>query len=105
MENAAMEQQDIKKWCGEHMHRYVLAQTKEGWCCDGFIEYMDDEIVCLAVPCGMGDWEDRAFVPFGGGRPPFGFPLYPYPYFPRRRFTRQVFPLAGLLALSLLPFF
>ncbi|MCA0754597.1 hypothetical protein KP806_06005 [Paenibacillus sp. N4] len=107
MENQVSGQQDMKKWCEDHMHRYVLAQTHDGMCCDGFIEYMDDEVVCLAVPCGMHESDARAFVPpFGPyGYPPFGYPLYPYPYYPRRRFVRQVFPLYSLLALSLLPFF
>ncbi|QHT63852.1 hypothetical protein GXP70_10270 [Paenibacillus lycopersici] len=80
------------------MHRYVLAHTRDGWCCDGFVEYIDDEVVCLAVPhCGSGD---RAFFPG-----PFYPQLYPYPFFPRNRFYRQVFPLAALLGLSLLPFY
>ncbi|WP_308858140.1 hypothetical protein [Paenibacillus sp. R14(2021)] len=89
---------EIKKWCHEHMHRYVLVQTHDGWCCDGFVEHIDDEVVCIAVPmCGS---MDRAFFP---GQ--FNQPFYPYPYFPRRRFYRQVFPLAALVALSLLPFY
>ncbi|SFI61671.1 hypothetical protein SAMN02799624_01656 [Paenibacillus sp. UNC496MF] len=89
---------EMKHWCHEHMHRYVLAHTHDGWCCDGFIEHIDDEVVCLAVPhCGG---MDRAFVPG-----PFFPPLYPYPFFPRRRFYRQVFPLAALVGLSLLPFY
>ncbi|REE93055.1 hypothetical protein A8990_102141 [Paenibacillus taihuensis] len=90
---------DMKKKCHEHMHRYVLVQTHDGWCCDGIVEHIDDEYVCLAVPCG-GDIEQRAFFP----QPPF-FPIYPYPFFPRRRFVRQVFPLSTLLTLSLLPFY
>lgn len=104
MENQVLGQQDMKKWCEKHMHRYVLAQTHDGMCCDGFIEYMDDEVVCLAVPCGMHEGDARAFIP-QFGYPPFGYPLYPYPYYPRRRFIRQVFPLYTLLALSLLPFY
>jgi hypothetical protein len=40
----------------------------------------------------------------------YPYPYYGYPYsygygFPRRRFFRQVLPLAGLLALSLLPYY
>ncbi|MNZ69572.1 hypothetical protein D3C78_878760 [compost metagenome] len=85
-----------KQWCQNHMYRYVLAHTHDGWCCDGFIEYIDDEVVCLAVPYGTGEWEDRAFLPY---------PPYPYPYYPRRRFIRQIFPIAALLGLTLLPFF
>ncbi|QHW34941.1 hypothetical protein GZH47_05990 [Paenibacillus rhizovicinus] len=80
------------------MHRYVLAHTHDGYCCDGFVEYIDDEVVCLAVPhCGS---TDRAFFPG-----PFYPQLYPYPFFPRGRFYRQVFPLTALLGLSLLPFY
>ncbi|MBM7565640.1 hypothetical protein [Paenibacillus sacheonensis] len=89
-----IEKPDMKKWCHDHMHRYVLVQTHDGWCCDGFVEHIDDEVLCIAVPhCGG---MDRAFFPS---------PFYPYPYFPRRRFYRQVFPLGALLGLSLLPFY
>ncbi|MBD2869476.1 hypothetical protein [Paenibacillus arenilitoris] len=98
MENALYDAHQKKQWCENHMHRYVLAQTHDGWCCDGIIEYLDDEVVCLAVPCGTNEWDNRAFLPYG-------YPIYPYPYFPRRRFVRRIFPLAALLALSLLPFY
>lgn len=85
-----------KEWCEQHKYRYVLARTRSGLCTDGFIEHIDDQVLCLAVPYGL--YENRAFFPY--------YPtLYPYPYYPRRRFYRQVFPLAGLLALSLLPFY
>jgi hypothetical protein len=48
-------------------------------------------------------------LPHGQTREPvFGYPGFypfpPYPFFPRR-FRRRVFPLGGLLALSLLPYF
>lgn len=106
MENTVMAQEQMKPWCEHHMNRYVLAQTHDGWCCDGFIEYMDDEVLCLAVPCGTNERDERAFLPYPAfGYPPYGYPIYPYPYFPRRRFVRRVFPLAALLALSLLPFY
>ncbi|MGM0880651.1 MAG: hypothetical protein ACQEXQ_06355 [Bacillota bacterium] len=110
MENTVLDKEQMKQWCEQHMHRYVLAQTHDGWCCDGFIEHMDDEVVCLAVPCGMNERDERAFLPYPPygypyGYPPYGYPIYPYPYFPRRRFIRRVFPLAALLALSLLPFY
>ncbi len=99
MENISVEMVQKKQWCEHHMNRYVLAQTHDGWCCDGFVEYIDDEIVCLAVPCGGEDEQYRQpFFPFGG-------PIYPYPYYPRRRFHRRTFPLAALLALSLLSFY
>lgn len=92
------EKHEIKQKCHEHMHRYVLVQTKDGWCCDGFVEHVDEETVCIAVPFGAG--MDRAFFPG-----PFYPSLYPYPYYPRRRFYRQVFPLGALLGLSLLPYY
>ncbi|TYP78015.1 hypothetical protein [Paenibacillus methanolicus] len=94
-----MEMPEIKHFCKSHMHRYVLVHTKDGFCCDGFVEHIDDEVVCIAVIHG-GGMDPRAFLP-GFGYPP----LYPYPYFPRRRFYRQVFPLAALLGLSLLPYY
>lgn len=100
METAVSDIQQKKQWCEQHMHRYVLAHTHDGWCCDGFIEHVDDEQVVLAVPYGMDEKDDRAFLPYY----PFGGPLYPYPYFPRRRFYRRRFPLGALFALSLLPF-
>lgn len=94
----AQQSQSLKEHCSAHMHRYVLAQTHDGWCIDGIVEYVDDQYLCLAVPCsGAMGFDSRAFVPYPG--------LYPYPYYPRRRFYRQVLPLAGLLALSLLPFY
>ncbi|MFC4778528.1 hypothetical protein ACFO9Q_17175 [Paenibacillus sp. GCM10023252] len=118
-ENKGLDTSEMKKWCSDHMHRYVLAHTKDGWCCDGIIEHMDDEYICLAVPSGGEMMQDRALLPFGpfgggfggygggfGGYGGYGYPpLYPYPYYPRRRFGRRVFPLAGLLGLSLLPYY
>ncbi|WP_222708526.1 hypothetical protein [Paenibacillus sp. N3.4] len=46
----------------------------------------------------------RAFLPFGYG---YGFPYYGYPGygFGRRRFVRQILPLAGFVVLSLLPYY
>ncbi|CAM4264844.1 hypothetical protein [Paenibacillus tarimensis] len=111
-----MEKQELHKWCTEHVHRYVLAHTKDGLCCDGFIEHIDETHVYLAVPyCGSGHDTMRAYAPYGAAVPPYGVPypgspfvqppLYPYPYYPRRRFLRTVFPLAALLGLSLLPYY
>ncbi|WP_274651916.1 hypothetical protein [Paenibacillus humicola] len=92
-----MEVHEVKKWCHDHKYRYVMVQTKDGWCCDGFVEHIDDEHVYLAVPyCGEYDYH-RGFVPFA--------PFAPSPFFPRRRFIRRVFPLTALVAFSLLPFF
>ncbi|GLX69171.1 hypothetical protein [Paenibacillus glycanilyticus] len=94
----APQDQSLKEHCSSHLHRYVLAQTHDGWCIDGIVEYVDDQYLCLAVPCnGSLSWDSRAFMPYPG--------LYPYPYYPRGRFYRQVLPLAGLLSLSLLPFY
>ncbi|NIK67525.1 MULTISPECIES: hypothetical protein [unclassified Paenibacillus] len=94
----APQTQSLKDHCSAHIHRYVLAQTHDGWCIDGIVEYVDDRYLCLAVPCsGTISWDNRAFVSYPG--------LYPYPYYPRGRFYRQVLPLAGLLALTLLPFY
>ncbi|OBR63101.1 hypothetical protein A7K91_23650 [Paenibacillus oryzae] len=98
MENKAFAATDKKEMCQQHMHRYVLVQTADGMCFDGIVEHVDDEVLCIAVPFGQGEGDPRAFIPFGG------YP-YGYGYYPRRRFYRQTFPLAGLLALSLLPYY
>ena len=69
-----MEVHEVKKWCHDHKFRYVMVQTKDGWCCDGFVEHIDDEHVYLAVPyCGEYDYH-RAFVPFA--------PFTPFPFAP-----------------------
>jgi hypothetical protein len=78
-----------KSLCESHMHRYVEVQAADGYCYDGIVEHVDDEWLCLAVP-GLAD-QMRAFGPF-------------YPYRPRR-FNRLVLPLAGLAAISLLPYY
>ncbi|MBB3070283.1 hypothetical protein FHS14_003278 [Paenibacillus baekrokdamisoli] len=92
-----MEHHEKKNWCKEHMHRYVLVKTHDGYCVDGFVEHIDDEMVCIAVPYCEAQWDRGCPCPYP--------PIYPYPYYPRRRFVRQAFPLAGLLAISLLPFY
>ncbi|WP_145023559.1 hypothetical protein [Paenibacillus sp. Y412MC10] len=55
-------------------------------------------------PCGgFPGYDYRAFFP--GFYPPFGYGYgYGYPFY-GRRFNRLILPLAGLTALSLLPFF
>ncbi|WP_338080584.1 hypothetical protein [Cohnella luojiensis] len=88
-----------KSLCESHMHRYVEVQAADGYCYDGIVEHVDDEWVCLAVP-GHAN-EMRGFFPGAGFYPPFGSF---YPYRPRR-FNRLVLPLAGLVALSLLPYY
>ena len=45
-----MEIHEKVKMCKDHMHRYVLLQTHDGYCVDGFVEHIDDEMVCIAVP-------------------------------------------------------
>lgn len=93
--------QQLKQWCETNKHRYVLAHTHDGWCCDGFIEHMDDDGLSIAVPCGSNEWDNRALLPY----PPLGYPIYPYPHYPRGRFIRQVFPVAALAGVALLPYF
>ncbi|MFC5405123.1 hypothetical protein [Cohnella soli] len=84
-----------KETCLAHMHRYVEVQGADGFCYDGIVEHVDDEWLCLAVPGAVDHM--RAFFP-GGGFGPF------FPYRPRR-FNRLVLPLAGLAAISLLPYY
>ncbi|GIO34159.1 MULTISPECIES: hypothetical protein [Paenibacillus] len=120
-----MEKFEAKEICKKHMYRYVRATMADGSVHDGFIEHVDEERLYLAVPVGhenmpyhhgyaspyAGGWDPcfrpeedvRAFypfVPYGYG---FGYPFFGFPY--GRRFNRFILPLAGLTALSLLPFF
>jgi hypothetical protein len=94
--------------CMQHQHRYVGVHTADGMFHDGIVEHVDEENLYLAVPIGCEGEDSRAFIggPFWGGYPAYGYG-YPYGYgfFPRRRFYRRVLPLAGLLALSLLPYY
>ncbi|BFH61419.1 hypothetical protein [Paenibacillus azoreducens] len=119
-----MEKIGAKEVCKKHIYRYVRVTMVDGSSHDGFIEHVDEENVYLAVPVGheniphhhhghvspyhYGGWDpcfrfpapdSRAFFPYYG----FGYPFFGYPY--GRRFNRLVLPLAGLTALSLLPFF
>jgi len=88
-----------KKTCESHMHRYVEVQAADGFCYDGIVEHVDDEWLCLAVPGSVepmrGFFPPPFYPPFGGGF---------YPYRPRR-FNRLILPLAGLAAISLLPYY
>ncbi len=91
-----------KSFCESHMHRYVEIQAADGYCYDGIVEHVDDEWICIAVP-GSVD-EMRGFFPPPPLYPPYS-PFGPYYPFRPRRFSRLVLPLAGLLALSLLPYY
>ncbi|MBD0379100.1 hypothetical protein [Paenibacillus sedimenti] len=100
-----MHKKEAYSLCKSHMYRYVSVTTVDGTMYDGIVENVDDDHLYLAVPIGGQEMEQmRAFAPFG-----YPYPYYPYPYpgyyFPRRRFARQVLPLATLLALSLLPYY
>lgn len=91
----AATQAPSKSVCQAHMHRYVEVQAADGYCYDGIVEHVDDQWLCLAVP-GAAD-PMRGFFP-----PPFFSPFSP---FRPRRFNRLVLPLAGLVGLSLLPYY
>jgi len=88
-----------KGMCESHMHRYVEIQAADGYCYDGIVEYVDDEWVCLAVPGSVepmrGYFPSPFFPPFGGGFSPYR----------PRRFNRMVLPIAGLAAISPLPYY
>ncbi|MFB9280061.1 hypothetical protein [Cohnella cellulosilytica] len=88
-----------KSMCEAHMHRYVEVQAADGFCYDGIVEHVDDEWLCLAVPGSVeptrGFFPPPFYPPFGGGF---------YPFRPRR-FNRLILPLAGLAAISLLPYY
>lgn len=91
----SVNQAPTKALCVSHMHRYVEVQAADGYCYDGIVEHVDDQWLYLAVP-GAVD-ELRGWFPYAPFYPPFG-------YRPRR-FNRLVLPLAGLAALSLLPYY
>lgn len=107
MENTVHDTAIKKGICEKHMYRYVMVQTNDGVLSDGIVEHVDDEYVYLAVPFCPGEADDRAFFPYGGGYGAYGGygGFGGYPYYPRRRFFRRRFPLAALLALSLLPYY
>ncbi|MEC0230315.1 hypothetical protein [Paenibacillus alba] len=102
-----MNHQEAHDLCNKHMHRYVGVTMSDGTIHDGIVEHVDEVNLYLAVPIGSMELEQmRAFVPFPTPYPYFGNPyFYPGYGFGRRRFARQVLPLAGLLALSLLPYY
>jgi hypothetical protein len=88
-----------KSECQSHMHRYVEIQGVDGHCYDGIVEHVDDEWICLAVPGAVDHM--RGFFPPSPFYHPYGSF---YPYRPRR-FERLALPLAGVTALSLLPYY
>ncbi|KRF28105.1 hypothetical protein [Paenibacillus sp. Soil787] len=97
--------QEAHEICKKHMYRYVSVTMTSGAVYDGIVEDVDDENLYLAVPIGGMDHDQtRAFLPYAYPYPYYGYP-YPYYGYPRRRFVRQILPLAGLLALSLLPYY
>lgn len=112
----------IYETCKQHMHGYVLVEMTDGSKVDGIVTGLDDEYVYLAVPLEVHEQKMPSPMhdhhqgrPQGYG-PGFGFPSgygyqggyggYGYPgYGPPRRFRRLILPLAGLTALSLLPWY
>lgn len=100
-----MKHPEMHEICKKHMYRYVIVTMTNGAVYDGIVENVDDDNLYLAVPLGGMDQEQmRAFLPYGYPYPYYGYP-YPGYVYGRRRFARQVLPLAGLLALSLLPYY
>ncbi|WP_438446223.1 hypothetical protein [Gorillibacterium sp. sgz5001074] len=96
--------------CMEHMGRYVRIQMHDGMVFDGVVEKVDEEHVYIACPETEAGGEEERYLPYPGYGPGFGpflppypgYAGYPYGYYPR--FRRYALPLAGLLALSLLPY-
>jgi hypothetical protein len=103
-----MEKEQAYLLCKQHIYRYVGIQMEDGSSHDGIVENVDAEYVYIAVPTGGTEAEPvRGLLPYG--YPPYYETPYPYAYpyygYPRWRFYRQILPLAGLLALSLLPYY
>jgi len=101
-----MNVQDAFVLCSSHMHRYVLVRTTDGGEYDGFVEYVDQEWLYLAVPLSVRETNnERAWYAAAYPYVPF-YPPYPgYDYYPRRPFGRVIIPLAALAALTLLPYY
>lgn len=117
--------------CKSHLYRYVLVQTTDQQSYDGIVENVDETNLYLAVPegevegaavneerllgglgygPGLGYGAGYGYPGYGPGLgygAGYGYPGYGYPYYPRprRRFRRLILPLAGLTALSLLPYY
>jgi hypothetical protein len=82
-----MHPHEAYKMCKEHKHQYVRIHMKNGKSYDGFIDRVDSDYVGLAMPYEMEEGGES----FSLVRRRFGF-------------RRRLFPLAGLAALSLIPF-
>lgn len=83
--------------CKQLMHHHVLFNTTDGESFDGIILAVDTTNITVLVGENVMEDEmnDRQYGGYGYGHPP------------RRRYRRyrpRVFPLTGLLALSLLPY-
>ena len=106
-----MEKDKAYQLCRDHLHRYVLISLSDGSKVDGIVEGVDNENLYLALPGEHMASQPREyrqpFFPGYGYGYGFGYPYpYPYyPYYPRRRFRRGIFPLISLLGLSLLPYY
>lgn len=98
--------QNIYETCKQHMHSYVLVETTDGMKIDGIITGLDEENVYLAVPVNpYQESIEQNPNQFGPYPDPYYRPGSRFGYVPRRRFRRQIIPLALLAALSLLPWY
>ncbi|WLR42446.1 hypothetical protein LC087_17360 [Bacillus carboniphilus] len=74
---------EIKQFCHDHHHHFVIFVTNEGQQVEGIIDELDDDSFSLLVPSG----EDERF---------FGAPFYGYGYPRRFRYFRPYrFPYRG----------
>lgn len=90
----------MKEFCKQYHHHYIMAQANDGQVYEGIIDRMDDDHVDMIVPIGEMDRDDTRQFVYGGY--PYGYPygyFNPYVYgYPRRfrRFTRRRFPFGSL---------
>lgn len=87
--------------CKKAMYYHIILKMKDGSTVDGIIENVDEDGIDMLVGEDVMEQDDegqydeeRQFYGYGHGRPRRRF----------RRFRRRRFPLASLLALSLLPY-
>ena len=85
--------------CKKHAYYHVVVTMKDGSMHDGIIEDVDMDGVNMLV--GEDVMEDDLEDQYDQERQ---YHMYGYPRRRFRRFRRRRFPLASLLALSLLPF-